>query len=514
MLSSVPEHSGHRCSICEKTFSTSSHLRRHEALHNGRVTATCPSCDKRFSRLDTARRHVAACSRSQTEPIVLEPGRRGGRERKACVTCSQRKLACDGGSPCARCVSSPVPRSYQHRQSSESTPHIDTSSHESEVVDAAITAAPKSPSNVPGKVPISFLLAFTAPAEHRATATLLVADDGQHVESMPDDEFLDVPPASSFSLDYFDALFWDQQSWATEFLDFTSCAPEDANAVSYPAAQIRAHSHDGTTSHEAVEVLQAALIMEIIQNRTNNVQTRRRLRIQRHPRLVAALRNHEIFEAVGEHPLQINRSVQPAWQEFIREETRIRLASWAFIMDSCFAIMFNSCPLITISELQVDFPCREDVFEAESEAAFNDLVSCRNLRSRHAPAQIFKDILLDDWTPEAYINVDATGLGIVICALQSQTMTARHWSLLPTTQTIILRAADRWEQLWHSLTDRDGSEEPPLKGFTKNNEELCSFVRMLVRAGNIEVPGCRYTRIQPTDDIGHLNQFLKRFGAV
>ncbi|SMQ54939.1 unnamed protein product [Zymoseptoria tritici ST99CH_3D7] len=200
--------------------------------------------------------------------------------------------------------------------------------------------------------------------------------------------------------------------------------------------------------------------------------------------------------------------------DFVREETRIRLASWAFIMDSCFAIMFNSCPLITISEMQTGFQCREDVFEAESEAAFDTLVSYRNLRSRHTPAQIFKDILLDGWTPEAYANIDATGLGIVICALQSQTMIARHWSLLPATQSTILRTADRWEQLWHSLTERDGSEGPPLKGFTKNNEELCSFVRMLIRAGNAEVTGCRYTTIQPTDDIGHLNQFLKRFGAV
>ncbi|SMR59377.1 unnamed protein product [Zymoseptoria tritici ST99CH_1E4] len=239
MLSSVPEHSGHRCSICEKTFSTSSHLRRHEALHNGRVTATCPSCDKRFSRLDTARRHVAACSRSQTEPIVLEPGRRGGRERKACVTCSQRKLACDGGSPCARCVSSQVPCSYQHRQFDGLTPDVDTPGREPEVSEAAIAAAPTSPNNVPGKVPISFRLAFTAPAEHRATATLLDVDDGQHVDSMPYDEILDVPPASGFSLEYFDALFWDQQSWATEFLDFTSYAPEDVNSVAFPTPPSR-----------------------------------------------------------------------------------------------------------------------------------------------------------------------------------------------------------------------------------------------------------------------------------
>ncbi|KJX93131.1 hypothetical protein TI39_contig4389g00005 [Zymoseptoria brevis] len=445
---------------------------------------------------------------------------------------------------------------------------------------------------MPGKVPISFLLAFTAPAEHRATATLLVADDGQHVESIPDDEILDVPPASSFSLEYFDAMFWDQQSWATEFLDFTSYAPEDVNTVSYPTPQSRAdavlddrlaqlrqqlasahtslsakdptlgahfdqrlaeqvftarnlersvqtyfrllnpfypfihrpsfdcetvslylllaiflfgclalpstelnsfartvfdiaeehifdaptlqHLHDGTTSYEDVEVLQAALVIEIIQNGTND----------------------------------------PAWQVFVREETRVRLATWALIMDSCFAIMFNSCPLITISEIQTDFPCREDVFEAESEAAFNTLMPCRIPEVRHKPAQTFKDILTDYWTPEAYENVDATGLGVVICALQSRTMTARHWSLLPATQTITLRAADRWERLWHSLTDRDDSKGPPLKGFTKNNEELCSFVRMLVRAGDVEVPSCRYTTIQPTDDIGHLNQFLKTFGTV
>ncbi|SMQ54938.1 unnamed protein product [Zymoseptoria tritici ST99CH_3D7] len=90
-----------------------------------------------------------------------------------------------------------------------------------------------------GECQSPFLLEFTAPAEHRATATLLVADDGQHAGCMPDDKILDIPSASSFSLEYFDAMFWDQQSWATEFLDFTSYAPEDVNAVSYSTSQSR-----------------------------------------------------------------------------------------------------------------------------------------------------------------------------------------------------------------------------------------------------------------------------------
>jgi hypothetical protein len=213
-------------------------------------------------------------------------------------------------------------------------------------------------------------------------------------------------------------------------------------------------------------------------------------------------------------------------------DSLLSLAIWAFIMDSCFSIMFNSCPLLSLTELQFDFSYHEDLFEAETASMYEQLVSSADPSiPRKATAQIFQSLFEDIESRFNGAYVTPTHLGLIICgtyliqnletsqvedsnsklAVQSQTMAARHWNLLPATSTLILRAADRWEELWRSAISCRTPGDPPLRGFTNMNVDLCHFVRMIVRAGGTETPGCRYTRLEATDDIRDLNDFLRIF---
>lgn len=124
MPQSAPDELAHHCDTCGKSFSTNSHLRRHEALHTGRTAAVCPSCNRSFSRLDTARRHVKACSPGSIDPLVN--GSRRGKVRQACDTCAQRKLSCDSVFPCTRCLSSGASCTYQRRTYGVSRPASST----------------------------------------------------------------------------------------------------------------------------------------------------------------------------------------------------------------------------------------------------------------------------------------------------------------------------------------------------------------------------------------------------
>lgn len=94
--------------------------------------------------------------------------------------------------------------------------------------------------------------------------------------------------------------------------------------------------------------------------------------------------------------------------------------------------------------------------------------------------------------------------------MQSLTIASKYNFLLQDTKSAILRAADRWEDLWHGVIQGSGSETRQRQGFAKHTEEMCWLVRKLVNAGHQEAPECRYTQIVPTDNIKDLHEFLCR----
>lgn len=77
-------------------------------------------------------------------------------------------------------------------------------------------------------------------------------------------------------------------------------------------------------SDEELQILQAAFIMNIIQNGTNNETTRRRVRIHRHPSLVSSLRSSDILTAKRQEYSTLQENNELKWHRFIHEEIRIR----------------------------------------------------------------------------------------------------------------------------------------------------------------------------------------------
>lgn len=64
-----------------------------------------------YSISDALRRHYQSCSqlRGQLKPTLSKPGR----PRKACDSCANSRIVCDGGTPCAMCQQSNNPCSYR-----------------------------------------------------------------------------------------------------------------------------------------------------------------------------------------------------------------------------------------------------------------------------------------------------------------------------------------------------------------------------------------------------------------
>ncbi|TGO50934.1 hypothetical protein BOTNAR_0374g00040 [Botryotinia narcissicola] len=217
----------------------------------------------------------------------------------------------------------------------------------------------------------------------------------------------------------------------------------------HPTMQQLHHSNSTCVSpEETIGVLQAAFIIEVVQNGTNNVETRRRLRIKRHPWYIAALRSYELFQVSGIHSLDDSITGQSKWQSFYSQEIRTR------------------CPLLTLWELSINFPCRNDIFEAETAAEYEHLAMFDSPELRwKTPSQLIKDLLQDTWTNSSRGHVTAMHLMVTICALQSLVMTLRCSLVLEATGAAILRAADRWEDLWRTVTEGSKTRTMTGQGF-------------------------------------------------
>jgi hypothetical protein len=84
-------------------------------------------------------------------------------------------------------------------------------------------------------------------------------------------------------------------------------------------------------SQSTIQLIQSALIIEMLQFGRDNMQTRRRIRIVRHPCLVSTIRSLGIFQLQRGTALTV--CDENVWRDLVAEEMCIRFVS--FFVDSC-----------------------------------------------------------------------------------------------------------------------------------------------------------------------------------
>lgn len=106
------------------------------------------------------------------------------------------------------------------------------------------------------------------------------------------------------------------------------------------------------------------------------------------------------------------------YRSLILTWNRNRLAIWAFNLDSCFAVMYNSCPLLAIAELNIDFPCQEAIFDAETATEYEKLTTSDYPESSdqpRSPSQSMKILLHNTWSEKSLNYATAWDLMVVMC---------------------------------------------------------------------------------------------------
>lgn len=153
-------------------------------------------------------------------------------------------------------------------------------------------------------------------------------------------------------------------------------------------------STDLTTSSQGVEICQAAVLIVSLQS-THQGGARERTATLRSPVIAAMIRRGRL---VGfKHDVPPSKAT---WSQFIEHETRIRLVTWAFINDSLLTLFCSHPPSITVKEMFGSLPCPNELWEATSQTAFEELQG--GIQTNPTSPSSFSDavstLLSEEWT--------------------------------------------------------------------------------------------------------------------
>lgn len=255
----------------------------------------------------------------------------------------------------------------------------------------------------------------------------------------------------------------------------------------------------GENRARALEVCQAAYIIETLQFSVKDSNINRRLITKRHPILVDM---HRDLDPVN-NPYGLSSSGSE-WNRFVYTESYNRLKHWLFINDAWFSLLSNNPPAMTFYDMQSELPCQDEIWRAYSAAEFEVLRS----QGRDQPTCLgdLIDSLLNEECEESVMatfeKIDVKsflililGLSFPLCKLPNVrgmlilTSVAAfqhiifHQSSIKITQHIrskLLRALNRYEQYCSRKINHVEEEEKRRLGVVKYCAELATLFHRIV----------------------------------
>ncbi|KAL2848511.1 hypothetical protein BJY01DRAFT_233825 [Aspergillus pseudoustus] len=279
------------------------------------------------------------------------------------------------------------------------------------------------------------------------------------------------------------------------------------------STQCAAPKNNTTRQFSTIQLMQSALIIEMLQFGQEKIETRRRIRIIRHPSLISLMRWMGIFG--------LKRTISPAscdgdniqWRELVSEEICIRLASWVYLADGFLTLCSKNRPTISIFEMDCSFPWRTELWEAESASDFSQHAQAHSSGPQLPSIREAVRLLLDNHDTGSLpskLSLSAEHLLILIYSLNSLAFLARSDFFGTVPLEKIGRAADNWKQIWNRVYNDPSNEKLLLLGYPKHAEELWLLLTVtlsIASQNSTNLP--KYLDSAATDDLGKLNEFLR-----
>jgi hypothetical protein len=88
---------------------------------------------------------------------------------------------------------------------------------------------------------------------------------------------------------------------------------------------------------------------------------------------------------------------------------------------------------------------------------------------------------------------------------------ARTGLLISATYEVLLRAINRWKDLWDNSHARDMPSKRRLAGFTKYCLELWQLAHKILEVAQDRNPESAYMMHKPTDSLKELHSFIQHY---
>ncbi|KAH7111326.1 hypothetical protein B0J11DRAFT_447653, partial [Dendryphion nanum] len=266
---------------------------------------------------------------------------------------------------------------------------------------------------------------------------------------------------------------------------------------------------------EGIESIHAALLICAVQAISNTaVVILTRVRVNRYPVIVNAVRSMGLIGAV-----RTSRIITMEWKLFIAEELRIRLVTWLFLSDCMNTLFFKSPPQISVSEMYGDLPCADLLFEAPTAAEFTRLAgSIASSTSKRPSLKSWISSLMEEtWSgPEdtSLIWLESYHLMMSIFAFHSIIFTSRTNLLATSSYQTLIRATNRWREVWEKIQSRQTREQLPSFGFTKYALELWWLAQKILELAQSNDLSSKYMNGSPTNSLQELHEFIRLHGEI
>ncbi|GME39455.1 uncharacterized protein LTHEOB_2246 [Neofusicoccum parvum] len=253
------------------------------------------------------------------------------------------------------------------------------------------------------------------------------------------------------------------------------------------------------------EVLQAGFIISTIQSGMHDIATRRRIRVERHPVLVAVVR------AAGLLGWSRKRT-ESSWEEFVADECRIRLGIFTIMYDSHLCLFYSTPPQAAVAELVGDMLCNEELFEAETAIEFERIKTLEPPRECLSMCEFINRLTrgarvgAQDGLP----TLHPLQLQAVIWIMAGVVHNARTSLLASAQLSAVFCAIEKWQVLWEEATARAEAKGILLSKVSRHAAEICWLLQAIVQAtlrGDLD---CAYMRTFARDSLVAVAEFIQK----
>ncbi|KAJ0278553.1 hypothetical protein CBS470a_009727 [Colletotrichum nupharicola] len=258
--------------------------------------------------------------------------------------------------------------------------------------------------------------------------------------------------------------------------------------------------------------LQAAVMIHSVQFFRNDMATRRKNRTQRLPVLVQAVRCLGLAQTRHAPLFQ--------YDEFVRNESRIRLATWMALADWQQTGMFNVPSMISTSEITCDLPCPLELWDASNAEEYYEIANTKgfNPARRIVSLTHCMDALMSDtWNGMGsfpFQDINATDLQILIFGINGMVLTANLMGVLGPSTRNLSRAISRWEAMWETIQGRMDPTVFEKSGMVRYNTELCWAAKQIIKVAISGDRSSAYMQKVGHESLVELHEFVRQYRDI